>query len=175
MKSRNVAKSRSVAVPSSKARGAVTDKSPRVARKGHTVADPTICDQCGAVFTRKSWRFDHRVTRELLAAAAWGLCPACTQGDGELAHGRILLKGAFVSENEVAIRRRIDNVESRATHTQPMRRVVSVEWAGDTLEVLTTSQKLAHRLVNELKKAFGGRATYAWSDRDGSLFATWTT
>jgi len=27
--------------------------------------------------------------------------------------------------------------------------------------------------VNELKKAFGGRASYAWSDRDGSLFATW--
>jgi hypothetical protein len=37
---------------------------------------------------------------------------------------------------------------------------------------LTTSQKLAHRIVHELKKAFRGRATYAWSD-DGTLFATW--
>jgi hypothetical protein len=37
--------------------------------------------------------------------------------------------------------------------------------------VLTTSQKLAHRLAHELKKAFGGGVTYAWSD-DGSLFAT---
>jgi hypothetical protein len=26
--------------------------------------------------------------------------------------------------------------------------------------------------VNELKKAFG-RASYAWSDRDASLLATW--
>lgn len=40
-------------------------------------------------------------------------------------------------------------------------------------EVLTTSQKLAHRIVHELKKAFRGQAGYAWSDRDGSLLATW--
>jgi hypothetical protein len=44
---------------------------------------------------------------------------------------------------------------------------------GAELEVLTTSQKLAHRIVNELKKAFRGRATYDWSDRDGALYATW--
>jgi hypothetical protein len=87
----------------------------------------------------------------------------------------VLLKGDFVAKNEAAIRRRIANVEGRAGHTQPMRRVVSVDWTGDTLEVLTTSQKLAHRIVNELKKAFGGEATYAWADRDGSLFATWKT
>jgi hypothetical protein len=40
------------------------------------------------------------------------------------------------------------------------------------LEVLTTSQKLAHRIVHELRKAFRGRARYAWS-ADGSLLATW--
>jgi hypothetical protein len=38
--------------------------------------------------------------------------------------------------------------------------------------VLTTSQKLAHRLAHELKKALGGRVAYNWSD-DGTLFATW--
>ncbi|MBV8356385.1 MAG: hypothetical protein JO189_00400, partial [Deltaproteobacteria bacterium] len=38
--------------------------------------------------------------------------------------------------------------------------------------VLTTSQKLAHRLAHELKKAFGGRVTYNWSD-DGTLLAHW--
>jgi hypothetical protein len=41
------------------------------------------------------------------------------------------------------------------------------------LEVLTTSQKLAHRITHELKKTFGGRASYKWSDSDGALFATW--
>lgn len=173
MKGRNLPNARSTSVPNSRGRGAVTDKSPRVARKGPAVTDPTICDQCCAIYTRKSWRFDHKMTRDLMAAAAWGLCPACTQGNGKVAHGRVLLKGDFVVKNEAAIRRRIANVEGRAGHTQPMRRVVSVDWTGKTLEVLTTSQKLAHRIVNELKKAFGGETTYAWADRDGSLFATW--
>jgi hypothetical protein len=50
--------------------------------------------------------------------------------------------------------------------------VVSVDREGDALEVLTTSQKLAHRIVNELKKAFRGRATFNWSD-DGTLLAVW--
>lgn len=36
-----------------------------------------------------------------------------------------------------------------------------------------TSQKLAHRLVREIEKAFGGRSSYRWSDTDGSLTATW--
>jgi 16S rRNA U516 pseudouridylate synthase RsuA-like enzyme len=51
--------------------------------------------------------------------------------------------------------------------------VVSLEADAEGLEVLTTSQKLAHRIVHELRKVFRGRATYAWSDRDGSLYATW--
>lgn len=40
---------------------------------------------------------------------------------------------------------------------------------GTTLEMLTTSQKFAHRIAHELKKAFGGKTSYAWSDRDGPL------
>jgi hypothetical protein len=49
---------------------------------------------------------------------------------------------------------------------------VSVERRGDVLEVLTTSQKLAHRIVHELKKAFGGRTSYVWAD-DRTLLASW--
>jgi hypothetical protein len=36
-----------------------------------------------------------------------------------------------------------------------------------------TSQRLAHRIVKELKKAFRGRASYHWDERDGSLYAVW--
>jgi hypothetical protein len=86
--------------------------------------------------------------------------------------GRVRIVGETVLAQEDLIRRRIENVAARAAVTQPERRVVSVGWNGDALEVLTTSQKLAHRLVHELKKILGGKATYGWSD-DGSLFATW--
>jgi len=56
--------------------------------------------------------------------------------------------------------------------TQPERRIVSTNWSGKTLEVLTTSQKLAHRIARELEKAFGGRAHFSWSDDDGMLLST---
>ena len=48
----------------------------------------------------------------------------------------------------------------------------TVDDLDNGLDVLTTSQKLAHRLAHELKKAFGGRITYTWSD-DGTLLAEW--
>ena len=74
--------------------------------------------------------------------------------------------------DEDGIRRRIRNVAARAAFTQPERQVVSVESRGKVLDVLTTSQKLAHRIAHELKKAFGGRTSYVWSD-DRTLLATW--
>ncbi|MFI5366852.1 MAG: hypothetical protein ACHQ4J_14650 [Candidatus Binatia bacterium] len=163
-------------------RGTRTDKILPVAAK-NPVHDPTVCERCGAVFTRKTWRQGRKVDDDLLARAAWAVCPACKQTRGGEYFGRVVIRGAYAVANQAAIRRRIANVASRARFTQPERRVVSTE--GDAsvrdarvrdpsiLEVLTTSQKLAHRITRELNKTFGGRASYNWSDTDGALFATW--
>ena len=53
-----------------------------------------------------------------------------------------------------------------------LQRLVSVERQGTTLEVLTTSEKLTHRITAELAKTWRGTAAYKWAD-DGSLFARW--
>jgi NMD protein affecting ribosome stability and mRNA decay len=135
--------------------------------------EPQVCQKCGAVWSRRTWRRDRRVNHALLARAKWSTCSACRQVAEGQYFGRILLRGAYVRGHEEAIRRRIDNVAGRAGHTQPERRVVSIERGADGLEVLTTSQKLAHRIVHEMRKAFRGRASYSWSDTDGSLLAVW--
>jgi hypothetical protein len=154
-------------------RGSRSDKAPAVVKKVRGFRDPTVCERCGAVYSRKTWRTRETVDAELFSRAAWAICPACRQEERGVAFGRVLVRGAFAATNEDEIRRRIQNVADRAGFTQPERRLVDVRWAGDALEVLTTSQKLAHRIVSELKKAFHGRSSYAWSDRDGRLFATW--
>jgi len=154
-------------------RGTRSEKKPRVAIKAEPSTAPTVCEHCGAVFARRTWRRDHAVTHALLARAAWSTCPACRQVSRGEGFGRIVLSGGYVAANASAIRRRIANVAERAGFTQPERRIVSIESRAGALEVITTSQKLAHRIVAALKKTFGGRASYAWSDRDGSLFATW--
>jgi NMD protein affecting ribosome stability and mRNA decay len=136
------------------------------------LAEPSACERCGAIFSRRVWRQGRKVTHAFLDRARWTTCPACTQTRGATGCGRVVIRGPYAREHEAAIRRRIDNIGARAAYTQPERRLSSIERTQDTLEVLTTSQKLAHRIARELKKAFGGRASYAWSD-DGTLFATW--
>jgi len=151
-------------------RGSRSDRSPPVAQK-QKFSDPSICDRCGAVYSGKSWRRGPRLAREVVDKAPWVTCPGCAQAAAGEYHGRVLIT---VSDNASleAISARIANVEQRAQFTQPERRIVASNWNGKTLEVLTTSQKLAHRIAREVEKAFGGRAHFSWSDDDGSLLAT---
>src|ERR1051326_5250937 len=144
---------------------------PVEAAAGH-LAEPSVCESCGAVFSRRLWRRDGKTTGALLERAHWMPCPACSQEAEEVGFGRVIIRGAYALANEVAIRRRLANVARRAAHTQSERRISAIDRHDDMIEVITTSQKLAHRIAHELKKAFRGRATYAWSD-NGTLFATW--
>lgn len=158
-------------VRSGNRRGVRSSKRPAVALRART-KEPAACERCGSTFLRQTWRTGRPITHTLLARVAWTVCPACVQTAEDEYFGRVLIGGAFAAANDEAIRRRIANVDARARFTQPQRRVIARERQGAFLEVRTTSQKLAHRIVHELKKAFRGRATYRWSD-DGSLFATW--
>jgi hypothetical protein len=100
------------------------------------------------------------------------VCPACKQVEEGRGFGRIRIRGEVARMQEPLIRRRIANVAARAAASQPERRVVSCARNDDELEILTTSEKLAHRIVHELKKVLGGKPTYRWSD-DRSLSVTW--
>ncbi len=150
------------------------DKSPQVRKKTSPLSEPTICARCGAVYVRRTWRHDHELTDTQLKRGEWGFCPACQQVSRLEGQGRLLIRGEGVAAQAKEIRGRIDNVAAQAGKTQPQRKLVSVDKLPRQggIEVLTTSQKLTHRLAHELKKAFGGRVAYNWSD-DGSLLATW--
>jgi hypothetical protein len=154
-------------------RGARSSMSPPVAQKQPPPEDPSVCDICGSVYTAKTWRRNRPLPAKLMDAAAWTVCPGCKQAKEGEYFGRVLIRGPHAVANLDAIRARIANVERRAEFTQPERRIVESNWDGKTLEVLTTSQKLAHRIARELQKAFGGRARYTWSDQDGALTAVW--
>jgi len=149
-----------------------TKKNPPVEAAAGRPKEPSACERCGAIFSRRVWRQRREVPHALLDRASWTTCPGCRQASQAVGLGRIIVRGPYLGGHEAAIRRRIANVSARAAYTQPERRVSSIERQEDALEILTTSQKLAHRIVRELKKAFGGRASYAWSD-DGTLLATW--
>ena len=155
-------------------RGTRSEKSPTAGGTRRS-ASTTACHTCGALFARKTWRRDHKVTEGMYERVVWRVCPACRQCARGEAQGKVVVQGAWAVANEDQIRRRLANVAGRASYTQPQRRLVSIDRVRSGLEVLTTSQKLAHRMTRELEKAFGGRSTYRWSSDDGSLRAIWTS
>jgi hypothetical protein len=114
-----------------------------VEHAGRSSEEGAICERCGAMFSRRTWRRDHVVSDSLLARATWVVCPACQQTGREEYFGRVLIRAPAAADEDV-IRRRIQNVAARAVFTQP---------------------GLAHRIAHELKKAFGGRTSYVWSGR----------
>lgn len=152
-------------------RGVGTGKVRPEERRTGRLVEPLACTRCGAVFRKRAWR-RATMTRELRKAVSWVVCPACRQQDEQVYLGRLVIELGPHFPEEAALRRRIANVAERAASTQPARRLVSVERRGTSLEVLTTSEKLAHRITAELAKTWRGTATYKWAD-DGSLFARW--
>jgi NMD protein affecting ribosome stability and mRNA decay len=154
------------------ARGGTSTGKTRRAESGGRPPEPSICERCGAVFQRRVWRAGAPLSDALLASATWITCPACEQRRDGTYVGRVRILCGSPFEHEDAIRRRIENVAVQAEATQPEHRIVSVDRDGDAIEVLTTSQKLAHRIAHEIKKLLKGEVTYRWSD-DGSLFVTW--
>lgn len=145
-----------------------------VSRQPAPSPDLTRCERCGLVFWHKTWRRSRRrAAQALLSGARAGTCPACRQAQTEQALGRVLLMAELDAPQQRELQRRIDNVCRRAAFTQPERRLLGVRRVAQGLEVLTTSQELAHRVAKEVEKAFGGRVSYDWSDSDGRLLARW--
>jgi NMD protein affecting ribosome stability and mRNA decay len=132
-----------------------------------------MCERCGAVYERKTWRAGERTRDTSLVGVGWTLCPACVQVSDQEYFGRIRITAPLEPGRELEVRRRIWNVETRARLGEPERRTVRIDRTKSGLEILTTSQKLAHRMAHELEKAFGGHAHYTWTDREGLLDATW--
>jgi ribosome-associated translation inhibitor RaiA len=154
-------------------RGSVSDRSPAVAKRVRRLRGTTMCERCGSIYREKRWLSATPAEKAWPIGLTWTVCPACRQAEDLEFFGRVLIRLDAPGPDEVEIRRRMANVAERAQWTQSQRRILSVERAGDQLEVLTTSQKLAHRIVRSLRSAFGGTATYDWSDHDGELRATW--
>jgi cold shock CspA family protein len=149
------------------------EKAPRVVKRTGRPPEPAVCERCGAVYRGKTWRAGERSKRTPLMGVAWTVCPACRQVAAGEYFGRVLVRGAFADAHEAEIRARVAKVAARARYTQPERRIVSMDRTDEGLEVLTTSQKLAHRVARSLEKAFGGEADYHWTEPHGELFAVW--
>jgi NMD protein affecting ribosome stability and mRNA decay len=142
-------------------------------RHARGMREPVRCQTCGSLYLRRTWRAGARSRRLGLLPAEYDWCPACREQASAEYFGRLRVLRPLTPEVETEVRRRVANVERRARHTQPSRRLMRIDRFNDRLEIMTTSQQLAHRIGHELKKAFGGRVRYVWTDRENALDASW--
>ncbi len=155
-------------------RGTRSQHTSLVAKLTRKLTGETMCERCGNVYRDKRWHEASPGERLWPVGFAWTVCPACRQVESQQYFGRVLLRGDGALRKFDEIRTRIANVAARARFTQPQRRIVSIERNADEIAVLTTSQKLAHRIVASLVQAFGGKASLSWAPEDGELRAVWT-
>jgi hypothetical protein len=152
-------------------RGSLQSRTKHVTEEN--VRDHSVCERCGSVYEKRTWRKGRQVVAAMATGPVWAICPACRQVSRNEYFGQLRLRGLASGEEEALVRRRIRNVAGRAGFTQPERRVVSIEVVDGELEVLTTSQKLAHRIGQQIEKLLGGRVRYHWDEDDGCLLGTW--
>lgn len=155
-------------------RGTRHDKEPPPEQRAPGIRDSMLCRRCGALYRHKGWHVGLASLRKCRPGSIrFTTCPACQRERQGVGFGRILLRGAYARLHEEELCRRIRNVSIRARSNQPERRLVSVMRDEGGLEVLATSQRLAHRVARELVKTHAGKATYHWDDHDGALLVVW--
>src|SRR4030067_3723925 len=116
------------------------------------------CAKCGAVYHNKRWthREDAAALRAPAETKASVLCPACQKIRDKYAQGFVTLQGAFVKDHKEELLNLVRNKETLSSHTNPLARIMEIKESRDSIEITTTSDKLAQRIGRVVAKAFSG-------------------
>lgn len=134
-----------------------------------------VCKKCHAIYHNKRWYLDEQLyqNKAALKSTEKILCPACLKIKDKFPNGIVKLKGDFLEEHKDEIMNLIRNEEERARGFNPLERIMGIHDSKKEIEITTTNEKLAQRIVRSLEKAYQGRVEYKWSDDTKLLRAEW--
>ncbi len=135
-------------------------------------ADGSECGRCGAIFTDKRWSISKRAKR--VAGAAKVTCPACQKIKDGYIGGYVTLQGDFLKEHKDDLLNLIRNKEKLSMRYNPLNRIMDIKERGGKIEITTTSEKLAQRIGQVVKKTFSGEVEYKWSSDVKVARVVWT-
>lgn len=161
-------------------------RGPRIVRRKaiHSETDPyqpdeglhdtQECRRCGSIYYEKRWILGSEAGNiPGVRPFALTVCPACRKTVEKYPEGFVTIQGDFVAGHREEIVRLIRNKERIAMHFNPLDRIIDIKETGGRLEVTTTTEKLAERIGQILKKAFQGTVEYKWSE-DVLARVVWT-
>lgn len=141
-------------------------------------AGTRVCARCAAVWVNRRWSAGATPRTKSLRALTVGtpvLCPGCRMiRDGRFS-GEVRLSGSFLSAHRREVDRLIRNEAERAAEDNPTAQIAA--WITDDparVVVRTTTEHLAKRLGQALRKAFDGTVRYRFSHENKFAHVTWT-
>ena len=137
--------------------------------------DVGVCPDCHAISRKKRWYLDEA---EYVSLARGGAvlrrCPACRKIADGFPSGVVTLRGRFLRTHRDEILMIVRNEERRARETNPLERIMEIRDGDESVEILTTDEKLAQRIGREIGKAYHGIVSYKWSEDANLLRVNWS-
>ena len=148
-------------------------KDPYISRK--TPLDVGVCPDCHAINRKKRWHVDEA---EYISLARTGAilrrCPACRKIADRFPSGVVTLHGKFLKTHRDEILAIVRNEERRARETNPLERIMDIREGDESVEILTTDEKLGQRIGREIRKAYQGSVSYKWLEDANLLRVGWS-
>lgn len=132
------------------------------------LAEPAVCDTCGASYQAGRWTW---TTPSLDAVQA--RCPACRRIHDKQPAGYVTLDGDFVLSNKDEIENLVRNLEQREKAEHPLQRVMSIGMEGDKMQIETTDVHLARGIGDALLSAYKGDLKFHYSEAEHLLRLYW--
>ena len=134
-----------------------------------------VCPDCHAINRKKRWYLDDAEYVFLArAGAVLRRCPACRKIADGFPSGVVTLRGKFLQTHRDEVLTIVRNEERRARGTNPLERIMAIRDGGESVEILTTDEKLAQRIGREIRKAYQGTVSYKWSQDANLVRVNWS-
>lgn len=132
--------------------------------------EPTVCPQCGAVFTRGRWQW----TGAPATGAHEEMCPACRRIQDKVPAGLLALKGEFFRAHRDEILRLVHNKVEEQRIEHALKRMMSIEERPDGVELAFTDTHLPRGVGEAIERAFEGQLEIQYTDESNLVRVQWT-
>ncbi len=136
--------------------------------------EPTVCQECGAVFKDGRWQWPEQLPEPVPQDANRALCPACRRKRDRYPGGFVYLSGKFYQEHKEEILNRIKNTVDDVMGLRPLQRILWIEEKEDGVtEIATTSEHLARHIGEAVYKAFKGNFEVKYNEGEKLARVFW--
>lgn len=130
--------------------------------------EPSVCDQCGAVFHHGRWQWISRPEK-----AHKTTCPACHRIHDRFPAGFLTLHGEFYQAHQTEIMHLVRNHEKRERAEHPLQRIIAIEDRNGKTIVTTTDIHLTRGIGEALHHAYQGELNYHYNPEQNLLRVDW--